>query len=71
MNPLDFIEKLYYIGHVVNGFIGDIFVTILAIVFITAILLLFFRIVWSIIKFICKPLILVILAIAAVFTFGA
>ena len=70
MNPLDFLGYLQYNVFVVNDFIGNIIVTILAIIATVMIAYLFVKVLWGVVKFILKPVILVILAIAAFFTFG-
>jgi len=41
--------------------------SILAIGFIVLVTMAFFKIVWSVIKFICKPLVLLVAAIATIF----
>jgi len=41
--------------------------SILAIGFIVLLTMVFFKIVWSVIKFICKPIVLLVGAIAAIF----
>ena len=70
MNPLDFLGYLQYNVFVVNDFIGNTIVTILAIIATVMIAYLFVKVLWCVVKFILKPVILVILAIAAFFTFG-
>ena len=70
MNPLDFLGYLQYNVFVVNDFIGNTIVTILAIIATVMFAYLFVKVLWGVVKFILKPVILVILAIAAFFTFG-
>ena len=67
MNPLDFIEFLWYTLYIAHDFIGRVFMSILAIGFIVLVTMAFFKIVWSVIKFICKPLVLLVAAIATIF----
>ena len=67
MEPLDFIALLWYYLHIAHGFIGNILMSILAIGFIVLVTMVFFKIVWSVVKFICKPLVLLVAVIATIF----
>jgi hypothetical protein len=67
MNPLDIIEPLWYTLYIVHDFIGNVIVTILATGFAVFVMWLVFRVLWGLVKLICKPFVLIAGAIAAVF----
>jgi len=65
MNPLDIIEPLWYALYVAHDFIGNLLMSILAISFAILIMYFIVKLIWSVLKFVCKPIILIIGAVVA------
>ena len=67
MDPLDFVALLWYYLYIAHDFIGNLIMTVLATLFAIFIMWFLLKVVWGLVKMICKPIVLVIGAIAAVF----